>query len=186
MSAILHSMSALDYLLTGAMLILVLIGAKRGLAPTMAGFVGTVLATVCGILGSALLTNRLASVLRMILAQGLASYMSYSQDFLDQTAGAAVAVMQGNILKPIVFSLCYLLVSTLWLYACGFPKVMGKFKPAAKFNEILGALMGAAKGFLILCALVYVIRGMRMLPSDVINSSFLIQRIGSFLKALAG
>lgn len=186
MSELIHDLGYLDFMLLGCMGVFAAFGFMRGFARTLAGVVGAAISVVGAFLGAGLLTSQLASYLRGILAQGLASQISGSQELLDQLAGSAVIVLQSTILRPMVFILCYLLIMVFWLYACNNLNVLAKFHSLKKLDQFVGALCGLAKGFIVLCVSIYGMKRFGVLPHQVLDDSILVQRVTAIFLALAG
>lgn len=186
MSDVLHSLNYLDFMILGVMCLFFAAGIQRGFARTLAGLVGVALAVVGGTLGQEVLMPKLVGFLRIILVQGLASQLNGSPDFLDQIAGAVVAVLEGTILRTMLFLLCYLGIIALWLYACSYLTLLTKFKGIQKLDKTVGGLIGLVKGFLVLCVAFYVLRRFGIIPVKTLEASYFISKVTAFLSALAG
>lgn len=181
-----HILSALDFLLIAAMIAYIIVGFLRGFARTLAGIVGVMVSVIAAVLGAAVLTPYAASLLRSVLAQGLASHLSGSEEALDQIAGAVVAVVQNGFLRTAVYLICYLLAMLFWQYACNYSKVLTKFHSIKTMDQAAGALVGAAKGFIVLSVIIYVVGRFHILPASILENSQVIQRVSGVLQALVG
>lgn len=186
MSAIFHSLNSLDFLLIGTWAVFVFAGFMRGFARTLAGIIGVLISVIGALVCTGFLSPMAAAFVRRLLVQGLAQHLSFSSDMLDQIAGAVVAVMQTSLLRTVVFSLCYLIFITLWLYACNYLGVLARFNSLKKLDQVAGAVIGGAKGAVVLCVIVFALGQFQILPESVMDASLFVSKVSAFVEALIG
>lgn len=184
MVALIHSLNVLDFVILGVLIVFFVAGIQRGFARTLAGVVGVLVSLVGAFFGTGLLLPVVSQFLRRILAQGLASQLSGSQETLSQIAGAVVTVLENSVLKSIIFVLCYFVVITVWLYACNYLSILNKFHGLQKFDQLVGGLLGIVKGIILLSIVLYALSHLGFLPDSMLDGSILVQKATFFVDAV--
>lgn len=186
MQSIFNLFNLMDFLLMVTIILFAVFGALRGFARTLAGAVGILVSMLGGLIGMGTLSDSAAKLIRVSLAQKLPSYFAGSSDYFDQIGGVVADILKVSMLKPILFTLFYLLTLCLWMYACSYTKLLTNFHSLQKLDQAAGVLAGVLKGFLFLCVVFNILSSLQVLPDALMKGSFFLQKASGLLHALAG
>ncbi|MCD8190596.1 MAG: CvpA family protein [Clostridiales bacterium] len=161
-----NSFVLLDYVLLLGLVAEAILGAMRGFSRTAAGTVAVLAAVIGGILCAGTLTAWLTGRLETVAAVSLSS-------------------LQDTVVRPMLFTLVFLLILVAWLYACCYFQLAARFPTVAKFSQLGGAVFGLVKGAVLEVTVVYILSRLGILPGALQSASFLLQRLQGVLPILA-
>ncbi|MCD8052214.1 MAG: CvpA family protein [Clostridiales bacterium] len=177
-----------DYVLLLGLLAEAILGAVRGFSRTAAGTVAVLAAVIGAILCAGTLTPWLTGCLQTAAAESLAGQLMSSLS-LDSAGADALTVtvlgaLQNTVVRPLLFTLAFLLILVVWLYACCYFQLDSHFPAVTKFGQLGGAVFGLVKGAVLEAAVLYILSRLGILSTQLLSASFLLQKLQTVLPIL--
>lgn len=163
--AVTNNFALLDYVLLLGLLAEAILGAMRGFSRTAAGTVALLAAVVGAILCAGTLTPWLT-------------------ERLETVAAASLASLQNTVVRPLLFTLAFLLILVVWLYACSYFQLSEHFPAVNKFGQLGGAVFGLVKGAVLEVAMLYILSRLGILSGQLLSASFLLQKLQAVVPIL--